>query len=112
MSKKVIFFDNTEKHSCPFYSYHDDISSADFCMFPTVMDEIEENYCEEKCPIADCTVCKKGCNVSDCQNRRRTSCASPEEGAQKNTMEICHTAPNSAMLQGLKPHAGNTGTSA
>ena len=30
----------------------------------------------------------------------------------QNTMEICHTAPNSAMLQGLKPHAGNTGTSA
>jgi hypothetical protein len=40
----------------------------------------------------------------------RTSCA-PESPAQ-NTMEICHTAPNSAMLQGLKPHAGNTGTSA
>ena len=32
--------------------------------------------------------------------------------APQNTMEICHTAPNSAMLQGLKPHAGNTGTSA
>ena len=30
----------------------------------------------------------------------------------QNTKEICHTAPNSAMLQGLKPHAGNTGTSA
>ena len=30
----------------------------------------------------------------------------------QNTMEICHTAPNSAMLQGLKPHAGGTGTSA
>ncbi len=29
----------------------------------------------------------------------------------QNTMEICHTAPNSAMLQGLKPHA-ETGTSA
>jgi hypothetical protein len=28
-------------------------------------------------------------------------------------MEICHTAPNSAMLQGLKPHAAKTrGTSA
>jgi hypothetical protein len=34
-----------------------------------------------------------------------------EESAQ-NTMEICHTAPNSTMLQGLKPHAGGTGTSA
>ena len=41
---------------------------------------------------------------------RRTSCA-PESPAQ-NTKKICHTAPNSAMLQGLKPHAGNTGTSA
>jgi site-specific DNA-methyltransferase (adenine-specific) len=30
----------------------------------------------------------------------------------QNTKEICHTAPNSAMLQGLKPHAGGTGTSA
>jgi hypothetical protein len=30
----------------------------------------------------------------------------------QDTAEICHTAPNSAMLQGLKPHAGNTGTSA
>ena len=30
----------------------------------------------------------------------------------QNTNEICHTAPNSAMLQGLKPHAGGTGTSA
>jgi site-specific DNA-methyltransferase (adenine-specific) len=30
----------------------------------------------------------------------------------QNIMEICHTAPNSAMLQGLKPHAGGTGTSA
>ena len=30
----------------------------------------------------------------------------------QNAMEICHTAPNSAMLQGLKPHAGGTGTSA
>jgi len=30
----------------------------------------------------------------------------------QNTMDICHTAPNSAMLQGLKPHAGGTGTSA
>ena len=30
----------------------------------------------------------------------------------QNAMEICHTAPNSAMLQGLKPHTGGTGTSA
>jgi site-specific DNA-methyltransferase (adenine-specific) len=30
----------------------------------------------------------------------------------QDAMEICHTAPNSAMLQGLKPHAGGTGTSA
>jgi SAM-dependent methyltransferase len=35
-----------------------------------------------------------------------------EESPAQNTMEICHTAPNSAMLQGLKPHAGGTGTSA
>jgi len=35
-----------------------------------------------------------------------------EKSPAQNTMEICHTAPNSAMLQGLKPHAGNTGTSA
>jgi len=27
-------------------------------------------------------------------------------------METNFTAPNSAMLQGLKPHAGGTGTSA
>ena len=35
-----------------------------------------------------------------------------EESPAQDTKEICHTAPNSAMLQGLKPHAGNTGTSA
>jgi hypothetical protein len=35
-----------------------------------------------------------------------------EKRPAQNTVEICHTAPNSAMLQGLKPHAGNTGTSA
>ena len=35
-----------------------------------------------------------------------------EESPAQNTAEICHTAPNSAMLRGLKPHAGNTGTSA
>jgi len=35
-----------------------------------------------------------------------------EGSPAQDTMEICHTAPNSAMLQGLKPHAGNTGTSA
>jgi len=35
-----------------------------------------------------------------------------EESPAQNAAEICHTAPNSAMLQGLKPHAGNTGTSA
>jgi hypothetical protein len=35
-----------------------------------------------------------------------------EESPALDTKEICHTAPNSAMLQGLKPHAGNTGTSA
>jgi SAM-dependent methyltransferase len=35
-----------------------------------------------------------------------------EESPAQNTKEICHTAPNSAMLQGLKPHAGGTGTSA
>jgi N6-adenosine-specific RNA methylase IME4 len=35
-----------------------------------------------------------------------------EESPAQNIMEICHTAPNSAMLQGLKPHAGGTGTSA
>ena len=35
-----------------------------------------------------------------------------DESPAQNTMEICHTAPNSAMLQGLKPHAGGTGTSA
>jgi SAM-dependent methyltransferase len=40
----------------------------------------------------------------------RTSCA-PDSPAQ-DTVEICHTAPNSAMQQGLKPHAGGTGTSA
>ena len=42
-------------------------------------------------------------------NKDRTSCA---KSPAQNTMEICHTAPNSAMLQGLKPHAGGTGTSA
>jgi hypothetical protein len=35
-----------------------------------------------------------------------------EESPALDTKEICHTAPNSAMLQGLKPHAGGTGTSA
>jgi hypothetical protein len=42
---------------------------------------------------------------------RRTSCAKGEESPALDTKEICHTAPNSAMLQGLKPHA-ETGTSA
>jgi hypothetical protein len=31
---------------------------------------------------------------------------------EQENMEVCHTSTNSAMLQGLKPHAGNTGTSA
>jgi hypothetical protein len=35
-----------------------------------------------------------------------------EESPAQDTAEICHTAPNSTMLQGLKPHAGGTGTSA
>jgi hypothetical protein len=42
----------------------------------------------------------------------RKSAIHGAESPAQNTMEICHTAPNSAMLQGLKPHAGGTGTSA
>jgi len=37
-----------------------------------------------------------------------TSCAKGENRPALDTAEICHTAPNSAMLQGLKPHAKRT----
>ncbi len=53
MSKKAIFFDNTEKLSCPFFVRHDGISSEDMCMLPSVMEEIDENFCYDKCPITD-----------------------------------------------------------
>jgi hypothetical protein len=45
------------------------------------------------------------------QQRHGTSCAK-KLGRKKNNMVVCKTSYNSAMLQGLKPHAGNTGTSA
>jgi hypothetical protein len=51
--------------------------------------------------------------VSDIRaGKRKESPVLCEESPAQNTVEICHTAPNSAMLQGLKPHAGGTGTSA
>jgi len=51
--------------------------------------------------------------VSDIRaGKRKESPVLCEESPAQNTMEFCHTAPNSAMLQGLKPHAGGTGTSA
>jgi hypothetical protein len=43
--------------------------------------------------------------------RHGMSCAK-KLGRKKNNMVVCKTSYNSAMLQGLKPHAGNTGTSA
>lgn len=45
------------------------------------------------------------------QEKHGTSCAK-KLGRKKNNMVVCKTSNNSAMLQGLKPHAGNTGTSA
>jgi hypothetical protein len=45
------------------------------------------------------------------QEKHGTSCAK-KLGRKKNNMVVCKTSYNSAMLQGLKPHAGGTGTSA
>jgi len=50
-------------------------------------------------------------NVQEWYERHGTSCAK-KLGRKKNNMVVCKTSYNSAMLQGLKPHAGGTGTSA
>jgi 23S rRNA (adenine2503-C2)-methyltransferase len=47
--------------------------------------------------------------LPECQYEDRTSCA---KSAQQYIKEQAGTSHNSAMLQGLKPHAGGTGTSA
>jgi MoaA/NifB/PqqE/SkfB family radical SAM enzyme len=58
------------------------------------------------------SICKKYCMDFKCEFNREKELIRALRSPAQDTMEICHTAPNSAMLQGLKPHAGGTGTSA
>jgi hypothetical protein len=51
------------------------------------------------------------CNLLKWLEKHGTSCAK-KLGRKKNNMVVCKTSYNSAMLQGLKPYAGGTGTSA
>jgi hypothetical protein len=50
-------------------------------------------------------------NAQEWYERHGTSCAK-KMGRKKNNMVVCKTSHNNAILQGLKPHARNTGTSA